>query len=65
MNKAPEQQKYRTEVAKQNIKLMLAEKQNRSDLANVQKYRKITGGGAPINDAPILDPELVKETFIS
>ena len=65
MNKAPEQQKYRTEVAKQNIKLMLAEKQNRSDLANVQKYRKTTGGGAAINDAPILDPELVKETFIS
>ena len=39
MNKIPEQQKYRTEVVEQNLKVMLAEKQIKTELVSVQKYR--------------------------
>ena len=53
MNKIPEQQKYRTEVVEQNLKVMLAENQNKTELTSVQKYRITTGEDVPIIGTPI------------
>ena len=55
---------FRNNVAADNVKAILdLEKEDRRR-AEVDKYRRQTGGGPPVADVELPDPELIRETLL-